>query len=198
MEELKGFYSVNRGVRAVQLVAVVAILVAFGSVGVSYWMYQDMASSIWVRDGAEYYQVNRSAGISTEERMYDYKEHISKAIKYGYQIDEGSYDQNMESLLILMGECGKDLYGQYQESGTKNYLIQENAMSFVDSIRIELDMDSYPARGRASFRQVFKRYNDSKSRRVEATFYIYDVSRWDRNKLGAKIEDWEHRFYDLP
>jgi len=198
MEDLKGFYSVGRSIKAIRTFAIAALLVGFGTMGACFWMYQDMSNSIWVRDGADYYQVNRKSGISPQERSYDYKEHVTKAIYFGYQMDEGSYDQNMENLLILMGECGRDLYSKYQEQGTKNYLVQENAMSSVDSVAIDINMDTYPATGRAQFYQTFKRYNESKRRLVEAKFTIYDVSRWEKNKLGAKIEDWEFKFYDTP
>ena len=201
MDNLKELYSVSRAIKSQRIVSLFAFVVAIAAIGIAFWMYRDMTSSIWVRNGADYFQVDRKKQVSLKERQYDYKEHVTKSLELAYALDEaldeGSYDENMDQMMIYMGECGKELYYKYQEAGTKNYLIQNNAVSRIDSLEIYIDMEQYPAKGKARFIQTFSRFKDQKKRRIEGVFYIYDVGRWDKNKLGAKMEDWKYKIYDL-
>jgi len=195
--KLKKPYSISKAIKAAKLISLIAIILTLGSTSVNIYLLVNMSSSVWVRDGADYYQVTREKGISVEDSENIYKEHITRAIELGYELDEGTYDRNLDRLMVLMGESGKEIFESYSRAGVKNYLMQENAVSTVDSVEINLKMDSYPVQGRARFVQTFTKYNDKKSRVIEAEFIIYNVSSWKQNKLGAKIEDWSYKIYEI-
>lgn len=71
-----------------------------------------------------------------------------------------------------------------------NSLVQKNIRYGVTIDDIAIDMNTIPVTGRIVFTQTGYRARGKVSRKVEAEFSIYDVSRSEENAHGAKIEDW--------
>lgn len=90
----------------------------------------------------------------------------------------------------LIGNKGKELLNEYNDVNMLNSLVQKNIRYGVTIDDIAIDMNTIPVTGRIVFTQTGYRARGRVSRKVEAEFSIYDVSRSEENAHGAKIEDW--------
>lgn len=79
---------------------------------------------------------------------------------------------------------------EYNDVNMLNSLVQKNIRYGVSIDEIVIDMGTIPVTGKILFTQTGYRARGKISRKVEAEFSIYDVSRSEENAHGAKIEDW--------
>lgn len=131
-----------------------------------------------------------------EMRRFEYEDHIRTFVSKWYAIDEGTYKSNIESALHLIGNNGKRLLDDYNDLNMYNTLVQKNISYSVAIEELHINMSTMPISGEVKFLQTGYRARGSISRLIHARFTLYDVSRTRNNSHGAKIEDWEVKYYD--
>ena len=136
-------------------------------------------------------EVYKASGMpASNMRRFEYINHIKTFVGKWYAFDENTYEGNIASALNLIGNKGKELLNEYNDVNMLNSLVQKNIRYGVSIDEITIDMGTIPVTGKILFTQTGYRARGKVSRKVEAEFSIYDVSRSEENAHGAKIEDW--------
>ncbi len=136
-------------------------------------------------------EVYTSSGMpASSMRKYEYMNHVKTFVGKWYAFDENTYEKNIVSALNLIGNRGKELLNEYNDVNMLNSLVQKNIRYGITIDDIVIDMNTIPVTGKILFTQTGYRARGKVSRKVEAEFTIYDVSRSEYNAHGAKIEDW--------
>jgi len=131
-------------------------------------------------------EVYEASGMpASNMRMFEYINHVKTFVGKWY-----AYEKNITSALNLIGNKGKELLNEYNDVNMLNSLVQKNIRYGVSIDEIVIDMGTIPVTGKILFTQTGYRARGKISRKVEAEFSIYDVSRSEENAHGAKIEDW--------
>ena len=136
-------------------------------------------------------EVYKASGMpASNMRRFEYINHVKTFVGKWYAFDENTYEGNIASALNLIGNKGKELLNEYNDVNMLNSLVQKNIRYGVSIDEITIDMGTIPVTGKILFTQTGYRARGKVSRKVEAEFSIYDVSRSEENAHGAKIEDW--------
>ena len=139
-------------------------------------------------------EVYEASGMpASNMRRFEYINHVKTfwSEKMGMPFGRKStYEKNITSALNLIGNKGKELLNEYNDVNMLNSLVQKNIRYGVSIDEIVIDMGTIPVTGKILFTQTGYRARGKISRKVEAEFSIYDVSRSEENAHGAKIEDW--------
>ena len=136
-------------------------------------------------------EVYEASGMpASNMRRFEYINHVKTFVGKWYAFDENTYETNITSALNLIGNKGKELLNEYNDVNMLNSLVQKNIRYGVSIDEIDIDMGTIPVTGKILFTQTGYRARGKVSRKVEAEFSIYDVSRSEENAHGAKIEDW--------
>ena len=136
-------------------------------------------------------EVYKASGMpASNMRRFEYINHVKTFVGKWYAFDENTYEGNIASALNLIGNKGKELLNEYNDVNMLNSLVQKNIRYGVSIDEITIDMGTIPVTGKILFTQTGYRARGKVSRKVEAEFSIYDVSRSGENAHGAKIEDW--------
>ena len=136
-------------------------------------------------------EVYKASGMpASNMRRFEYINHVKTFVGKWYEFDENTYEGNFASALNLIGNKGKELLNEYNDVNMLNSLVQKNIRYGVSIDEITIDMGTIPVTGKILFTQTGYRARGKVSRKVEAEFSIYDVSRSEENAHGAKIEDW--------
>lgn len=136
-------------------------------------------------------EVYEASGMpASNMRRFEYINHVKTFVGKWYAFDENTYEKNITSALNLIGNKGKELLNEYNDVNMLNSLVQKNIRYGVSIDEIVIDMGTIPVTGKILFTQTGYRARGKISRKVEAEFSIYDVSRSEENAHGAKIEDW--------
>ena len=136
-------------------------------------------------------EVYKASGMpASNMRRLEYINHVKTFVGKWYAFDENTYEGNIASALNLIGNKGKELLNEYNDVNMLNSLVQKNIRYGVSIDEITIDMGTIPVTGKILFTQTGYRARGKVSRKVEAEFSIYDVSRSEENAHGAKIEDW--------
>ena len=135
-------------------------------------------------------EVYKASGMpASNMRRFEYINHVKTFVGKWYAFDENTYEGNIASALNLIGNKGKELLNEYNDVNMLNSLVQKNIRYGVSIDEITIDMGTIPVTGKILFTQTGYRARGKVSRKVEAEFSIYDVSRSEENAHGAKIED---------
>lgn len=136
-------------------------------------------------------EVYKASGMpASNMRRFEYINHVKTFVGKWYAFDENTYEGNIASALNLIGNKGKELLNEYNDVNMLNSLVQKNIRYGVSIDEITIDMGTIPVTGKILFTQTGYRARGKVSRKVEAEFSIYDVSRSEENAHWAKIEDW--------
>lgn len=136
-------------------------------------------------------EVYKASGMpASNMRRFEYINHVKTFVGKWYAFDENTYEGNIASALNLIGNKGKELLNEYNDVNMLNSLVQKNIRYGVSIDEITIDMGTIPVTGKILFTQTGYIARGKVSRKVEAEFSIYDVSRSEENAHGAKIEDW--------
>lgn len=146
------------------------------------------SQALVIDKNGEVYEASRMP--ASNMRRFEYINHVKTFVSKWYAFDENTYERNIISALNLIGNKGKELLNEYNDVNMLNSLVQKNIRYGVSIDEIVIDMNTIPVTGKVVFTQTGYRARGKISRKVEAEFSIYDVSRSEENAHGAKIEDW--------
>lgn len=127
--------------------------------------------------------------ITKESREVEYRSHIMLFYKNMFEFDQYTYKRNLNraSKLINLKDF-KRLYAEQTKAQVKKYLEEHDIKTEIQINRIDLDMDSYPIRGRIEATQYQHALHFEKARRIDAQFIIEDLTgRSDDNPHRVNI-----------
>lgn len=191
--QLKGYHERFKLLkRAFITLAIVTGSVAMAAIYFVYAAYKHAGQRIWVLSPhGQVYHAASNDQLSPPGRVYEYENHIKLFYAKFYAYDEGSYEQNINDALCLIGESGKQLYQFNVINRVYEKVVQHNMVvqSCVDAI--EINMNTIPAQGQVKARQ-FIQCGDQPVRvqRLDAVFQLRDVARYRKNPHGVRIENF--------
>ena len=193
--ELKGLKNYSRAYAGMRLIAILSVISSLVFSIVVFVLCQleinKNKHSIYVmkKDGSV---VSATSTLqSPEERGFEFQDHVRQFYKLWYELDQNSYKRNIDKGLLLVGDCGKELYNEYKEQDLYTLLNSKNISTSVEITEVKVNMSQYPAIGYIKGIQTIKRLNGEAKRNMNCTFTIYDMKRSDDNSHGAKIEEWK-------
>lgn len=192
LKSLTNYKTVYSGLKLIALVTIVGSMLFSATIFIYSWQKMTSAkNTIYVIDATGNVAVASGQAIDLKTRQFEYEDHVKDFYKLWYQFDQNSFKRNVEQGLILVGECGKELYNEYKSQDMYNLLQSKNISTEVMVSEIKIDVTQNPIRGYIKGIQTIKRLNGEAKRNMNCTFSIYDVDRSQDNSHGCKIEDWK-------
>ena len=118
--EIKSLTSYESAYKLLKMTMVLVIITVCGVAG--FMTYKANQSIQHLQDSI--YVLSPTGEISValrssekDNRIFEYESHVEKAYKLWYEIDEGSYEGNIDKALFLFGDCGKAMLNDYTEQG---------------------------------------------------------------------------------
>lgn len=192
---LKKILRVPGTLRLFMIITIIAIVGALTTsvimVNQSISKYKKASKDIWVMD--------KSGGITSAKRInqnirtrkFEYEDHVKQFYRLAYAFDEGNYKRNMEKLMWLSGDCGKELVNQNIQSNVYEELVQKNLKTYVEIEKINVNLETNPVSGEIYGIQHSEREGLKKARELDVKFELKDVYRSSKNPHGVKIITWE-------
>lgn len=124
-------------------------------------------------------------------RVYQYELQAKMVYGLWYSFDENNYDQNIESAMYLLGDCGREMLNSYLDENVKQMVMQKNIVFRVKIQRVKINMNTNPVSGFIEGQQIINRASGERIRNLFCKFTISDCNSSSNNQLGCKINDWE-------
>lgn len=149
--------------------------------------------SIWIIDpkSGESYRAVQFEKASNPGRIFEYKNHVRLFHMLWFELDEFTYENNVEKGLNLIGNSGKELLDNYKKSDALRHLQEENMHTkyYIDSIKV--DMNTVPVTGWCYGRQEVIKTGGKSMRKMWTKFTFIDLpNRSDENPHGVKLDNF--------
>lgn len=123
-------------------------------------------------------------------RRIEVVNHVKLFLSLMYAFDEGNFEQHTRDAAELIGQDGKFILNGYNQSGVLEDLIKTSGSVTVQVDSVKTDMSRHPYRARAYARQTVRTPAGDQSYNLVCQMELYDVSRWEKNIHGLRIENF--------
>lgn len=193
--KLKSILRIPATIRLFFMITILAIVVS-GLVNVVMYVKMmekedELTRKIWIMDKTGAVNLANKTPQTMQTRIYEYEHHIKWFYRLAYAFDENNFKDNMERLMWLADDCGRELVNQYFQQDLYNELVSKNIMTYVVIERVEINREEFPISGTIYGIQISERDEYVKRRRMDVQFTIKDSNRSRKNPHGAKITKWE-------
>lgn len=192
LDSLTNYRTVTKSLKVITITTIVICFLFSGGVFIySQNELKKARNTIYAIDSKGNVSSAYGQEINTNVRVFEYENHVKTFYKLWYQVDQNSYKANIEEALLLVGDCGKELYNEYKDQDLYGQLRSKNFIITVSIESINIDITQRPFRGYIKGVQTIKRLTAESSRNMNCSFTIYDVDRSKENPHGVKIENWK-------
>lgn len=193
LKSLVNYKSAFQTIKVGALIIVVLCLLLVGFMGFLLLKKSDEATAkIWILDSStgNAYEAVQGNAYDVQNRIFEYQAHVKDFYKLWYAWDESSYERNIANGLYLVGETGKDLLNKYEETNMWRTIQENNLKTIVTIEKVDIDMNTIPKKGAIYGTQTARRPGGEVTRKIYASFEIYDIDRSELNPHGVILENW--------
>lgn len=187
----KSFSESFRLMKAVTLGSIaLAALAVIVSLGMTFMAYNTANSRVYMVTKNGTLMGDAKYG-DPEARYYEIKSHINDFMNSMFEFDENSYEKNVNHALELIGQDGKTILKQYQNSDVYGTVVKNNARLFIEVDSMVVDSYEQPYTATVYARQIVRTMAAETSTFMWAELELSEISRSDENVHGLLIENFK-------
>lgn len=191
--KIKYLYEKPFAIKSLVLISVLCIITSAGTTIYNTIALKQVQNRIYIKEpGQKIQSAFLSESTNLIGRKHDYYAHCKNGIELTFELEEGDFENGrFDEGLIYFGECGKYIYKKINELSIPTLLSSYNVRTKVQNFNIQWrDTLQEPYSGVLSFDWKIIDKDQIIDYTIQGEFIIYDVKQWEKNRLGAKIENF--------
>lgn len=181
--------------KAMAICLITSLIITIGSLSWAFYVTRHFAETAYIL--TENGQMALAKGISSTDidtyRTPEIKSHIYTFHRLFWNVDQFSFERNMNSALTMTGHAGKQLYLSLKAKGHFAKIKSQNLIQHLEIDSLQLDDSKTPYKAMLYGKLKISR-TDQRNERVDAfsaSFELHNVSRTDENPHGLLIENYD-------